>query len=102
MHTSPTPDDKTTEVAPTRTGVDQYGEFAIGFFVSQRVKLAIDNIKVTGWVNGTEADMLRGYQAAEQEPATGDATIYVVIAMAISFVACRPVVTKREREIKYT
>jgi hypothetical protein len=94
------PDDKNSEVAANAYWGAQtnYGEFAIGFFVSQRVKLTIDNIKVTGWVNEyTEADMLRTYNAApNKEPATGDATIYVVVAMAVSFISLAAlVVTKR-------
>ncbi|HOA85682.1 MAG TPA: hypothetical protein PKN17_06630, partial [Bacillota bacterium] len=94
------PDDKDSEVAAnTYWGAQtNYGEFAIGFFVSNRIKLAIDNIKVTGWVNEyTEADMLRAYDLEpNKEPATGDATIYVTIAMAVSFISLAAlVVTKR-------
>jgi hypothetical protein len=74
-------------------------DFAVGFIVTQRVKATIDNIKITGYVNEyTEADILRAYDLApSKEPTTGDATIYVTIAMAVSFISLAAlVVTKRK------
>lgn len=77
-----------------------YNEFTIGLFVSQRVQVAIDNIKVTGWVNEyTENDILRTYAMAElKEPATGDATIYVAVAMAVSFISLAALVVVKRRK----
>ncbi len=76
-----------------------YNEFAIGFFVSSRVKAAIDNIRVAGYINEyTENDILRAYDQTElKEPATGDATIYVVIAMAVSFISLATLVVAKRR-----
>ncbi len=95
------PDDENSAVAANLYWGAQtnYNEFAIGFFVSNRVKAAIDNIRVVGYINEyTENDMMRTYDQAElKEPATGDATIYVVIAMAVSFISLATLVIAKRR-----
>lgn len=102
-------------------------DFGIGLQISQYVDVAFDNIKVTAlptdddfsqaylfptyfadWTNiayimdGNDAynTFDRIYANSDsQEPATGDATIYVVIAMAVSFISLAAlVVVKRRKE----
>ena len=50
----------------------------------------------------TENDMMNAYiAAAGKEPDTGDATIYVTIAMAVSFISLAAlVVSKRRSRVK--
>jgi len=74
-------------------------DFSVGFIFTQRVSATIDNIRITGYINNyTENDILRAYDQAElKEPATGDATIYVVIAMAVSFISLATLVVAKRR-----
>lgn len=79
------------------------GNFAVGLYGGADVEAAIDNIKVTGYVNNyTEEDLIRAYQNSDsQEPPTGDITFYVVIAMVVSLVSLASlVVVKRKKSVK--
>ncbi len=80
-----------------------YGEFALGLLVTQKVKCAIDNIIVKGYTDPYVADdandKLEGpAKAGLVEPATGDATIYVAVAMAVSFISLATLVVVKRRK----
>jgi len=86
---NPSESDSAIALHPFWGAQTNYNEFAIGLYVSNLVKVAIDNIKVTGYVNEyTEMDILRTYNDAQyKEPDTGDSTIYAVGAMTVSFIS---------------
>lgn len=75
-------------------------ELALGLFVSQRLKVAIDNIKVSGYTedNTTEPKVKEIPNKNLVEPATGDATIYVAVAMAVSFISLATLVVVKRRK----
>jgi LPXTG-motif cell wall-anchored protein len=71
----------------------------IGLFVSGRVKVAIDNIKVTGYTEAySDVKLAAQANANLVEPATGDATIYVAVAMAVSFISLAALVVVKRRK----
>lgn len=95
----------------------EYGDLGLGLFVSQYVKCEIDNIKL--WALSTDNDYYdvyknlgigkdayvdslaqKGAQYEIQNPSTGDVTMYVAIAMAVSFISLAAlVVVKRKKSV---
>ena len=70
-----------------------------GLFVSNNTLAEIDNIKITAVPNMDELKVNFGMKyAPNQQPATGDATIYVVVAMAVAFVSLAVLVVAKRRQ----
>ena len=81
------------------------GNFGLGIYGSNSVSASIDNIKMI-YVDQADADnvdllmsnLIDAAASGGMEPATGDATLYVVVAMAVAFVALAAVVIIRRKK----
>ena len=81
-------------------------KFGLGIYVAPGANGVLDNIKMT-YVDAEDADnvdlimsnLTNAVATGGMEPATGDATVYVVVAMAVAFVALAAVVVIKRKKV---